>query len=104
MAEADLEADVARTVLGFLYAISGDIVADGLHTAGWDGHFPAGETLSQQLVLPERLPSWLTEDDVAAFCHENLTGYKRPKIIEFRSDLPKTPVGKVLRRELRDKK
>lgn len=46
----------------------------------------------------------LSEDDVRAFCKENLTGYKQPKIIEFRSDLPKTPVGKVLRRELRDSK
>lgn len=44
----------------------------------------------------------LTEDDVAAFCHENLTGYKRPKYIEFRDDLPKTNVGKILRRELRN--
>ncbi|BEU94986.1 AMP-binding protein [Acidovorax sp. DW039] len=43
----------------------------------------------------------LTEDDVAAYCHENLTGYKRPKYIEFRDDLPKTNVGKILRRELR---
>ena len=32
------------------------------------------------------------------FCEANLTGYKRPKIVEFRTDLPKTPVGKVLRR------
>ncbi|PZR19040.1 MAG: hypothetical protein DI538_31505, partial [Azospira oryzae] len=45
----------------------------------------------------------LTEADVRAYCEANLTGYKRPKIIEFRNDLPKTPVGKVLRRELRDK-
>ncbi|MBA4061227.1 MAG: long-chain fatty acid--CoA ligase [Verminephrobacter sp.] len=44
----------------------------------------------------------LTEDDVAAFCHENLTGYKRPKYIVFRDDLPKTNVGKILRRELRN--
>ena len=43
----------------------------------------------------------LTEDDVAKFCHENLTGYKRPKYIEFRDELPKTNVGKILRRELR---
>ena len=40
--------------------------------------------------------------DVKAYCEANLTGYKRPKVIEFRTDLPKTPVGKVLRRELRD--
>jgi long-chain acyl-CoA synthetase len=46
----------------------------------------------------------LTEDAVRAFCKANLTGYKQPKVIEFRTDLPKTPVGKILRRELRDKK
>ena len=46
----------------------------------------------------------LTEEKVRAYCRENLTGYKQPKVIEFRTDLPKTPVGKILRRELRDKK
>ena len=39
---------------------------------------------------------------VVLFPEANLTGYKRPKVVEFRNDLPKTPVGKVLRRELRD--
>jgi long-chain acyl-CoA synthetase len=43
----------------------------------------------------------LTEDDVAAYCRQNMTGYKVPKYIEFRDDLPKTNVGKILRRELR---
>ncbi len=43
----------------------------------------------------------LTEDDVAKYCAQNLTGYKRPKYIEFRDELPKTNVGKILRRELR---
>ena len=43
----------------------------------------------------------LTEDDVAKYCRQNLTGYKIPKYIEFRDDLPKTNVGKILRRELR---
>lgn len=43
----------------------------------------------------------LTEDDVARYCKLNLTGYKQPKYIEFRDELPKTNVGKVLRRELR---
>lgn len=43
----------------------------------------------------------LTEDDVAKYCRQNLTGYKVPKYIEFRDDLPKTNVGKILRRELR---
>jgi long-chain acyl-CoA synthetase len=46
----------------------------------------------------------LTEDDVAKFCRQNLTGYKVPKYIEFRDDLPKTNVGKILRRELRTSK
>ena len=45
--------------------------------------------------------STLTEEDVAAYCKQHLTGYKRPKYIEFRDDLPKTNVGKILRRELR---
>ncbi len=44
----------------------------------------------------------VTEEDVLAYCKENMTGYKRPKQIEFRDDLPKTNVGKILRRELRD--
>ena len=44
----------------------------------------------------------LTEDRLLRFCHDNLTGYKRPKYIEFRDELPKTNVGKILRRELRD--
>lgn len=44
----------------------------------------------------------LTEEDILAYCKENLTNYKRPKHIVFRSDLPKTNVGKILRRELRD--
>lgn len=44
----------------------------------------------------------LTERDLMEFCKERLTGYKKPKFIEFRPDLPKTNVGKILRRELRD--
>ncbi|UPJ63138.1 long-chain fatty acid--CoA ligase [Bradyrhizobium sp. 191] len=46
----------------------------------------------------------LTAEAVIAFCHEQLTGYKVPKHIEFRTDLPKTNVGKILRRQLRDEK
>jgi long-chain acyl-CoA synthetase len=44
----------------------------------------------------------LTVETLMAYCRENLTGYKRPKYIEFRNELPKTPVGKILRRALRD--
>jgi long-chain acyl-CoA synthetase len=58
----------------------------------------AGEAV--KVVIVKKDPS-LTEADVRAFCEANLTGYKRPKIVEFRADLPKTPVGKILRRELR---
>lgn len=46
----------------------------------------------------------LTAEDVVKFCQEQLTGYKVPKHIEFRNDLPKTNVGKILRRQLRDEK
>jgi long-chain acyl-CoA synthetase len=55
-----------------------------------------------KLFVVKRDPS-LTEADLRKHCEENLTGYKRPKLIEFRADLPKTNVGKILRRELRDK-
>jgi long-chain acyl-CoA synthetase len=44
----------------------------------------------------------LTEDDVIEHCRTNLTAYKVPKFVEFRKELPKTNVGKILRRELRD--
>jgi long-chain acyl-CoA synthetase len=44
----------------------------------------------------------LTEQDILAYCKEQLTGYKRPKHVEFRADLPKTNVGKILRRALRE--
>ena len=56
-----------------------------------------------KLVIVKKNPD-LTEVQVRAYCKENLTGYKQPKVVEFRADLPKTPVGKILRRELRDKK
>ena len=55
-----------------------------------------------KLVIVKKNPG-LTEAQVRAFCKENLTGYKQPKVVEFRAELPKTPVGKILRRELRDK-
>jgi len=61
----------------------------------------AGEAV--KIVIVRKDPA-LTEADVRAWCETNLTGYKRPKIVEFRSDLPKSNVGKILRRELRDGK
>ncbi|ERE06563.1 long-chain-fatty-acid--CoA ligase [Pseudogulbenkiania ferrooxidans] len=44
----------------------------------------------------------LTDKDIIRYCRENLTGYKVPKLVEFRTELPKTNVGKILRRALRD--
>jgi long-chain acyl-CoA synthetase len=46
----------------------------------------------------------LTPEALIAHCREHLTGYKVPSQVEFRADLPKTNVGKILRRELRDEK
>ncbi|AVP56387.1 long-chain-fatty-acid--CoA ligase [Pulveribacter suum] len=56
-----------------------------------------------KLVIVKKDPQ-LTVEQVKEFCRANLTGYKQPRVIEFRDDLPKTPVGKILRRELRDAK
>jgi len=55
-------------------------------------------------VFVVRNDPMLTEEAVSRFCQENLTGYKRPKYIEFRDELPKSNVGKILRRELRSQK
>ena len=54
-----------------------------------------------KVVIVKRDPA-LTAESVKAHCREQLTGYKQPKIVEFRDSLPKTNVGKILRRELRD--
>jgi len=60
----------------------------------------AGEAV--KLVVVRSNPN-VSEADVRAYCEAHLTGYKRPKVVEFRTDLPKTNVGKILRRELRDR-
>ena len=54
-----------------------------------------------KLFIVKKDPA-LTKEQVLAYCHEQLTGYKRPRFVEFRNDLPKTPVGKILKRELRE--
>ena len=61
----------------------------------------SGEAVKLYIVKKDAA---LTADQVKAFCKEQLTGYKRPKFVEFRETLPKTNVGKILRRELRDEK
>ncbi len=59
----------------------------------------SGEVIKLFVVKKD---SSLTEESIRKCCHDNLTGYKRPKEIEFRDHLPKSNVGKILRRELRD--
>jgi long-chain acyl-CoA synthetase len=59
----------------------------------------SGEAVKVFIVRKD--PS-LTVEQVKAFCKENLTGYKQPRYVEFRTDLPKTNVGKILRKELRE--
>ncbi|MCZ8076987.1 MAG: long-chain-fatty-acid--CoA ligase [Paucibacter sp.] len=63
----------------------------------------AGEAVKVAIVRKPGAAKEVSEADVRAYCEAHLTGYKRPKVIEFRNELPKTPVGKILRRELRDK-
>ncbi|PUE45270.1 AMP-binding protein [Limnohabitans sp. 2KL-51] len=60
-----------------------------------------GETIK---VFVVRNDPMLTEEVVSRFCQDQLTGYKRPKYIEFRDELPKSNVGKILRRDLRSAK
>ncbi|WP_101047475.1 AMP-binding protein [Macromonas nakdongensis] len=60
----------------------------------------SGEAIKVYVV---RSDPTLSEDAVLRYCHDNFTGYKRPKYIEFRDELPKSNVGKILRRELRQK-
>ncbi|HZF97612.1 MAG TPA: long-chain fatty acid--CoA ligase [Pseudoxanthomonas sp.] len=59
----------------------------------------SGEAVKVFIVRKD--PS-LTAEQVKAYCRENLTGYKQPRLVEFRTELPKTNVGKILRKELRD--
>ena len=59
----------------------------------------AGEVVK---IFAVKTDKSITEQDVLDYCRENLTGYKRPKYVEFRDDLPKTNVGKILRRALRN--
>jgi len=59
----------------------------------------SGETV--KVVIVKKDPG-LTVEQVKAYARERLTAYKCPHIVEFRNELPKTNVGKILRRELRD--
>jgi long-chain acyl-CoA synthetase len=81
-----------------------DVVSrlDGVLECACVGMADAQTGEAVRLVIVRKNPA-LTEEQVRAWCRENLTGYKQPKVIEFRAELPKTPVGKILRRELRAK-
>ena len=59
----------------------------------------SGEVVKVYIVAKDKS---LTEEDIEKFCRENFTGYKRPKAIAFVDELPKSNVGKILRRELRE--
>ena len=82
-----------------------DVVAklDGVLECACVGVIDEKSGEAVKLVIVKKNPD-LTEAQVRAYCKENLTGYKQPKVVEFRTELPKTPVGKILRRELRDKR
>jgi long-chain acyl-CoA synthetase len=59
-----------------------------------------GETVAAFIVLKEAYRGKVTEKDIEAFCRANLAAYKVPRIIQFREGLPKSSVGKILKREL----
>jgi long-chain acyl-CoA synthetase len=61
-----------------------------------------GESVKAFVVLKDGFRGKVTEDEIAAFCKERLAAFKAPKIVEFRQELPKTLVGKILRRKLRE--
>jgi long-chain acyl-CoA synthetase len=61
-----------------------------------------GNVIKAYVVLESDARGKLSEEDIIGFCKENLAHYKVPKIIEFRGELPKTDVGKISRRELRE--
>ena len=63
---------------------------------------PDGKTGEAVKLVIVKKDATLDEAAVRAYCNEQLTGYKKPKIIEFRAELPKSTVGKILRRELRE--
>jgi len=61
----------------------------------------SGEAVKAFVVVKEGFSGKVSSEDVTRFCKERLAAYKAPKLVEFREELPKTPVGKILRRQLR---
>jgi long-chain acyl-CoA synthetase len=64
----------------------------------------SGEAVKAFVVLKNESDGKVTAEEISNFCKEKIASYKAPKIVEFRKELPKTPVGKVLRRELKPQK
>jgi len=62
----------------------------------------SGELIKAVVVLENDARGKLTEEDIVKYCEEKLSHFKIPKIVEFRGEIPKTDVGKVSRRELRE--
>lgn len=63
---------------------------------------PSGSSGEAVKIFVVKKDTALTEEALITFCRRHLTGYKVPKLVEFRDELPKSNVGKILRRELRD--
>jgi long-chain acyl-CoA synthetase len=61
-----------------------------------------GQFIKAYVVLQSEARGKVSEEEIIAFCAEKLAHYKVPKVVEFRGELPKTDVGKISRRELRD--
>ncbi|TFG03302.1 MAG: long-chain fatty acid--CoA ligase, partial [Promethearchaeota archaeon] len=61
-----------------------------------------GETIKAYISIKEEYKDKVTKDDLMEWCKENISPYKYPRIIEIIDELPKTLVGKILRRELRE--
>ena len=64
----------------------------------------SGEAVKAYVVLKKGYEGKVTADDITNFCKQKIASYKAPKIVEFKAELPKTVVGKVLRRELKSEK
>jgi long-chain acyl-CoA synthetase len=64
----------------------------------------SGEAVKAFIVLKEDNQEKTSPEEIMDFCRERIASYKAPKIVDFRDELPKTPVGKILRRELRPRK
>jgi pimeloyl-ACP methyl ester carboxylesterase len=94
----------ARLAALVLNDIGPELDPVGLQRIGASVGVPDDKSGEAVKVVVVKKDQNLTKEQVIEHCKQHLTGYKVPKLVEFRTELPKTPVGKILRRELRDKK